>query len=287
MAMSMSMPMSSTHMPLGRKLLWDNKNIYSMVSSRRLLTLPTIVIRYSNIVVTDNFTTDFVETCPTTLFIHDRDHIQLLFYSNQILAYDENRDTIYGVMNFLSTKYLVSVGKNYIIVHRKERTFNSFVYDIESYGLVKKFIDVKVNEITKDWFLVWNEFCIGIRKIDNTSCNMFEHRLRRNITTNPSAQFIRRCDGDCVLIYGLESGIKTFFVGRTEHASHKSPSNNTVKQVQAPEPNNPCCVCLEPIKNKVVAVPCGHMRYCFPCATKLSKCAMCRKRIERVIKVYE
>lgn len=46
-----------------------------------------------------------------------------------------------------------------------------------------------------------------------------------------------------------------------------------------------CCICYVE-KADHVALPCGHMGYCFKCGENLEKCGICRKKIEMIQKIY-
>ncbi|GAV78716.1 GIDE domain-containing protein/zf-C3HC4_3 domain-containing protein [Cephalotus follicularis] len=46
-----------------------------------------------------------------------------------------------------------------------------------------------------------------------------------------------------------------------------------------------CVICLEQEYNSVF-VPCGHMCCCTTCASHLSNCPLCRRRIEQVVKTF-
>jgi len=45
-----------------------------------------------------------------------------------------------------------------------------------------------------------------------------------------------------------------------------------------------CCICMDAVRT-VVFMPCRHLACCAPCSSGLSKCAICRAKIVRAIKV--
>jgi len=47
-----------------------------------------------------------------------------------------------------------------------------------------------------------------------------------------------------------------------------------------------CCICFGYTDKKKVCVPCGHAQYCSKCVDELSECALCRKTITSVIKLF-
>ena len=49
-----------------------------------------------------------------------------------------------------------------------------------------------------------------------------------------------------------------------------------------------CCICIIQYNQKYALVPCGHTQMCFNCYNKLQqkKCPLCKKQIERIIKIY-
>ena len=57
------------------------------------------------------------------------------------------------------------------------------------------------------------------------------------------------------------------------------------KRVQELEEQRVCKVCLDKEAN-VVFVPCGHLCTCMDCAGSLTKCPICRARIEKAIRTY-
>lgn len=52
------------------------------------------------------------------------------------------------------------------------------------------------------------------------------------------------------------------------------------------EEDQECAICLEPIKERYVVVPCGHANTCYDCISRLKKCPICSKDIGQVIKVF-
>lgn len=49
--------------------------------------------------------------------------------------------------------------------------------------------------------------------------------------------------------------------------------------------DNECIVCMESEKTHAL-VPCGHCYYCKECAKAITKCCVCRRKIESVIKIF-
>lgn len=61
--------------------------------------------------------------------------------------------------------------------------------------------------------------------------------------------------------------------------------HNKLKKGSHTENLNLCCICCIE-KADHVALPCGHVGYCFKCGEKLEKCGICRKKIEIIQKIY-
>jgi hypothetical protein len=47
-----------------------------------------------------------------------------------------------------------------------------------------------------------------------------------------------------------------------------------------------CCICFGFTDKKIICVPCGHAQYCGACIKNLDNCALCRKPVTSVVKMY-
>ena len=47
-----------------------------------------------------------------------------------------------------------------------------------------------------------------------------------------------------------------------------------------------CSICFEPIKHRAGIVPCGHMSFCFRCISNITKCPICRRKIQSKIRMF-
>jgi len=76
-------------------------------------------------------------------------------------------------------------------------------------------------------------------------------------------------------------------------APEKKYVDNTISDLVIDSTNlvmtvkNDCCMCFGKINDKYVMIPCGHARTCISCANMLNNCPLCRKNIEKVIKVFD
>lgn len=64
----------------------------------------------------------------------------------------------------------------------------------------------------------------------------------------------------------------------------KSQSKGIEKK-ESVVPTRSCKVCLDQVPNAVL-IECGHL-FCYDCATKVSRCPVCRVSVKRVLRVYE
>jgi hypothetical protein len=60
----------------------------------------------------------------------------------------------------------------------------------------------------------------------------------------------------------------------------------TLKQSLIDEKDYQCVICFEPIDRKQICVPCGHTQYCDHCIGIINECAICRTKINKIIKIY-
>lgn len=47
-----------------------------------------------------------------------------------------------------------------------------------------------------------------------------------------------------------------------------------------------CCICLSFTAKKQICVPCGHAQYCEDCIVKIKNCSICKKEIDKVIRIF-
>jgi len=62
-------------------------------------------------------------------------------------------------------------------------------------------------------------------------------------------------------------------------------ATNAYKLIETKHDGSECCVCFEPILQKIALVPCGHTSVCADCCD-IDKCPLCRQTIEKTIKLY-
>ena len=67
-----------------------------------------------------------------------------------------------------------------------------------------------------------------------------------------------------------------------ETASDPVESSDSAESLSA---SKECVVCLSSVKNMLL-VPCHHIATCEPCAYKVNKCPLCRRRVQKREKVY-
>ncbi|KAA3671691.1 E3 ubiquitin-protein ligase RNF34, partial [Paragonimus westermani] len=46
-----------------------------------------------------------------------------------------------------------------------------------------------------------------------------------------------------------------------------------------------CCVCLNAVPDCALD-PCGHVAMCYKCAVELTDCPLCRRHVQRVLRIY-
>ena len=73
--------------------------------------------------------------------------------------------------------------------------------------------------------------------------------------------------------------------------SHSTSDVNNIKShdVSGTELNDmECCICYNPINEKIVLVPCGHIRFCLGCIDQLSnkKCPICAQGFEKYYRIF-
>ena len=85
---------------------------------------------------------------------------------------------------------------------------------------------------------------------------------------------------------------KTVHIIRTADLQLHPNDNDTITQSQIPEPDSTevakeseCKVCFERNMDAVF-IPCGHVAACFPCASKMTQCPICRSDVDRVVRLY-
>lgn len=47
-----------------------------------------------------------------------------------------------------------------------------------------------------------------------------------------------------------------------------------------------CSVCFEILKKRIALIPCGHTQICLDCASRLEKCPLCNKEIQKSLPLY-
>lgn len=76
--------------------------------------------------------------------------------------------------------------------------------------------------------------------------------------------------------------------------SNLVPLPNKLKQVSTSKPkttstkdSEPCCVCFEPLEQRMVLIPCGHTTVCENCLEEINnKCPLCMQKIQSFYKIY-
>lgn len=50
-----------------------------------------------------------------------------------------------------------------------------------------------------------------------------------------------------------------------------------------------CCICYNAINEKIILIPCGHIRFCIPCIDKLpnKKCPLCAQDFEQYYRIFD
>lgn len=66
---------------------------------------------------------------------------------------------------------------------------------------------------------------------------------------------------------------------------HKCMNALILKKSSKPSDSHLCLVCMDLPKN-IMFKPCNHISVCEPCATKVTECVICRKKITKKEKVY-
>lgn len=70
-----------------------------------------------------------------------------------------------------------------------------------------------------------------------------------------------------------------------EHLGDTDGQSDTVSSKRDGSTPDVCVICLEQEYNSVF-VPCGHMCCCTSCASHLSSCPLCRRRIDQMVRAY-
>lgn len=133
------------------------------------------------------------------------------------------------------------------------------------------------------------------RKIDNTSMNLDKSNIRIsddlikiNIDHVVVNGFVKKLDQKIhFTIFKKDFGDKKEEVKEIVHRVI-GLDKEEVKQEDKPEikqEDAECCICMANKKSHA-CVPCGHQCVCETCSTSISKCPICRTKIEKFIKVF-
>jgi hypothetical protein len=74
--------------------------------------------------------------------------------------------------------------------------------------------------------------------------------------------------------------------------SHSTSDINNIKSHNASDTelnDMECCICCNPINEKIVLVPCGHIRFCLGCINQLpnKKCPICTQVFEKYYRIFD
>lgn len=131
------------------------------------------------------------------------------------------------------------------------------------------------------------------------SCGLGQHNFRgplnpyiTHLKSSPECRYLKLLQKYGIVVSESESSkIKSSMNTRLTSSGASSGNGATSGHCSMPRQsppsteNNQCTICM--VNNRdLVLIPCGHIVVCSSCGAKINQCPICRKQIERSLKIF-